>query len=69
MLINIPLAIEGLDYLYPILEIIKDGRFISTKYTPRAVRMVKRPHVIVFANLEPDKTKFGKDRLVTVDLS
>lgn len=52
--VNISRANLELDYLYPILESIKDGKFLSTKYEPRLVRMNKTPHVVVLANVKPN---------------
>lgn len=49
--INIPRSSqEETDYLYPILETIKDGKFMSLKYKPRQIKLEYIPHVIIFAN-------------------
>lgn len=53
---------ENLDYLsYNGMEQIKNGCFASTKYESGMVVM-NSPHVIVFANSEPDKSKVSLDR-------
>ena len=48
--------------LYTLLECIKDGSFVSTKYKPKVVKLEKQPHVFVFSNnpldvrfMSPDK--------------
>lgn len=61
-IINIPRGMDNLDYLYPILEIIKDGKITSSKYEPRIVTLEETPHVVVFANCPPNETKLSKDR-------
>ena len=37
--VNIARSVEHIDYLYGVLELIKDQRFLSTKYQPRVVRL------------------------------
>lgn len=54
IIINIPRATAEIDYLYSVLESLKDGKFLSTKYQPRLVRLQATPHVVVFANSHPD---------------
>jgi len=46
---------------YEVLESLKNGYFLSTKYEVRRV-LFNVPHVIVFANFEPDKSKLSADR-------
>lgn len=46
---------------YCLIETIKDGMFISTKYEPK-VKFCKRPSVAVFSNIFPDVTKLSMDR-------
>jgi len=56
------------DYVsYEALEAIKDGIFFNSKYESGMV-MYNSPHVIVFANFEPDRTKLSIDRWEIVDL-
>jgi len=46
---------------YEILETIKNGILFNTKYQS-ATRIFKIPHVVVFANFAPDRTKLSEDR-------
>ena len=46
---------------YEVIENFKNGYFLSTKYEVRAVTF-NIPHVVVFANFEPDRTKLSHDR-------
>jgi hypothetical protein len=46
---------------YEIIEKIKNGRFNSTKYECLRT-FVNSPHVVVFANTWPDKSKLSEDR-------
>lgn len=46
---------------YTAIEQIKDGLFFSGKYEGGMVRF-NTPHVIVFANFEPDREKLSEDR-------
>ena len=46
---------------YTVIENFKNGYFLSTKYEAREVRF-RPPHVVVFANWEPDRTKLSGDR-------
>jgi len=60
--------VDGKDYLggmYSLCENLKNGTVMSTKYESVSVQF-EVPHVIVFANWEPDYTKWSEDRyLVT----
>lgn len=49
-------------HLYSICEQIKDDCLVSTKYEPCDVPLGPQ-HVIVFANVEPDREKWSDDRL------
>jgi len=46
---------------YEALESVKDGIFFSTKYEAGMV-VFDSPHVVVFANFEPDRSKLSLDR-------
>lgn len=61
ILINIPRSVEHLSYTG--IEEIKDMYFFSGKYEGGMV-CGKCPHVIIFANEEPDKSKMSHDRWV-----
>ena len=47
--------------IYALAEGLKNGRLTSTKYESR-VAYFENPHVIFFANFEPDQTKMSADR-------
>lgn len=49
-MLNIPRKCGDIDYLYAILERIKDRNFKSTKYIPRTINLKKIPWIIVFSN-------------------
>lgn len=46
---------------YGIFECIKNGRMFSGKYDSK-MKKFDIPHLIIFANYEPDKEKLSKDR-------
>lgn len=46
---------------YAVAEAFKNGYFLSTKYSTRRVRF-SIPHVIVFANFEPERSRLSLDR-------
>jgi hypothetical protein len=46
---------------YSVMESFKNGYFLSTKYECRRVKF-NVPHVVVFANFLPDRTKLSEDR-------
>lgn len=52
---------------YNTLESLKNGRAFSSKYDSRTMKFAK-PHVIVFANFTPDRTKYSGDRIVMIDV-
>lgn len=47
---------------YPVLEKLKDRRIMSTKYNGRCKILTYLPHVVVFMNESPDRTKLSSDR-------
>ena len=53
---------------YSVIEQIKNGHFYNTKYES-GTRMYKIPHIICFANWDPDFDKMSQDRwkLYTLD--
>ena len=58
--LDIPRA-KGPEVSYAALEAIKDGMISNTKYqTPS--KLFNAPHVFVFSNFPPDRSKFSADR-------
>lgn len=53
---------------YEALEAVKNGIFFSGKYEGQMV-IFDNPHVIVFANFEPDMDKLSRDRWKVTDIS
>jgi hypothetical protein len=56
-----------LDVIYSLIEGMKNGYMISTKYKSQKI-FFKVPHIIVFANFRPDETKLSADRWVLKEL-
>lgn len=53
---------DSLEYIsYDTLECIKNGMFFGPKYQS-ALKVFEPPHVLVFANQEPDRSKLSQDR-------
>ena len=53
---------DAAEYInYGLLEQIKNGYVWSPKYTS-VVKQFNTPHVLVFSNQEPDRTKMSRDR-------
>ena len=50
-----------LDGIYSLAEDLKNGRIVSTKYDSKTI-FFPVPHVIFFANFEPDYTEWSEDR-------
>lgn len=60
ILINIPR--DKLDYInYGAIEQIKDGAIFSGKYDSCSL-IFNCPHLFIFANEEPDRTRLSRDR-------
>lgn len=53
---------------YDSLECIKDGRVTTTKWQGKSKRFPK-PHVVVFANIPPDRKCMSEDRWVLKDIT
>jgi len=56
-----------LDGIYSLAEDLKNGRVVSTKYESKTV-FFPPPHVIFFANFEPDMSKWSADRYFITEL-
>lgn len=56
-----------LDGIYSLAEDLKNGRLVSTKYESKTV-FFEPPHVVFFANFEPDYTKWSADRYNVIAL-
>lgn len=54
---------EHMDHLYSFAESLKNGLFFSGKYEG-GMKAFTPPHVVFFANQDPDTTKWSADRLV-----
>ena len=50
---------------YGLIETVKNGVVVNEKYES-GVKVFEKPHVFIFANFEPDKAKFSKDRLCVI---
>jgi hypothetical protein len=62
LLLDIPRSLE--EYVsYQGIEEIKNGMFFNTHYEAKMV-CYDSPHVVVFANFEPDLSKLSRDRWV-----
>lgn len=62
--------VDGKDYLsgvYSLCENLKDGMVMSAKYESKVVAF-KVPHVFIFANWEPDYTKWSADRYNVINI-
>lgn len=66
-LFDIPRTQEGF-VSYNAIEQVKNGMVNSCKYEG-GTKIFNIPHVIIFANFEPDKTKLSRDRWNIIDLS
>ena len=53
---------------YGVLEMFKDGMVVSSKYES-TLKMTNPPHVIVFSNFEPDRTKMSADRWNIININ
>lgn len=52
---------QYLDGVYSLAEDLKNGRVVSTKYESKTI-FFRPPHVIFFANFEPNYSKWSPDR-------
>lgn len=57
------------DYVnYSVIEQVKNGILFSSKYES-GMKRFKKPHVIIFANFTPDRSKLSADRWVIVQIN
>lgn len=66
VLFDLPKESEG-RINYNIIEQIKNGAVFSAKYESRT-KIFSKPHIIVFANFEPDYKAFSSDRYDVIKL-
>lgn len=59
---------EHMEHLYTAIEQFKNGSFSSTKYEPRHM-LFRSPHLIVFANFQPELQQLSKDRWNIINIS
>jgi len=50
-----------MDVVYSLMESLKNGYLVSTKYDSSTIHF-PCPHIVVFANWEPDTSKMSQDR-------
>jgi len=55
------------DVIYTMMERLKNGYLISTKYESQKLHF-EIPHVVVFANFEPERSKMSADRWAIQEL-
>lgn len=60
ILVNLPRQAEG-TFSYAFIEMMKDGLICSTKYSGKTI-IIPKPHVTIFSNWPPDRTKLSADR-------
>lgn len=58
---------EYLNGIYSLAENLKNGYIVSSKYDSTGV-VFEIPHVVIFANFEPDYTKWSADRYNVVNI-
>jgi len=59
--------IEHMDHLYSFAESLKNGCIFSSKYNSSQITF-RSPHVIFFANCQPDMDKWSADRYHIIDI-
>jgi len=52
---------------YGVIEQVKNGLYFSAKYES-SMRVFAVPHVVIFANFTPDRTKMSNDRWCVINL-
>lgn len=66
VLFNLPRTIEE-RVNYGAIEAIKDGMIFSPKYESKT-KIFNNPHVMIFANFEPNFSAMSSDRWIVIDL-
>jgi hypothetical protein len=57
---------DNLEHIYTIIENIKNGQYLSTKYETKQKLFIV-PHIVVLANFKPDESKLSRDRWNILD--
>ena len=65
---NVPRCFDMNDFPYDILEEIKDGKTVSTKYDSSILKLNTPNIVVVFSNENPNEWKMSKDRWTVYDI-
>lgn len=70
IILDLPRDFSDRTYIYEVIELLKNGQFLSTKYDSK-VMLYDIPQIIVFANFPPqhDGTKLSNDRLQIYQLT
>ena len=63
-LFNVSRSNSDLTDCYPILESVKDGSTVSTKYDSKRLQFTTPNVLMIFSNSQPDKRKLSSDRWV-----
>ena len=65
---NIPRSFNVKDVSYRLLEEIKDGRAISSKYNSKVLEFKKPNVLILFSNFRPCRSEVSRDRWKVYDI-
>lgn len=53
---------ENVEHIYSVIETLKNGMFLSTKYQVKTKVFSKQPIILILANFKPDTSKLSQDR-------
>jgi len=53
---------ENVEHIYSVIETLKNGLFLSTKYQVKSKVFSKQPIILILANFKPDTSKLSQDR-------
>lgn len=53
---------ENVEHIYSVIETLKNGMFLSTKYQVKTKIFSKQPIILILANFKPDTSKLSQDR-------